>query len=264
MGIVNLSPDSFSGDGVEGAAAAIEQAMDLHWEGAEIIDVGAESARTNRAAIAEEEEISRYTGFLELWRGLPEPRPVLSLNTWRPAVIEAVLPLGGELINDISGLPDAENARLCARHGAGLVIMHTVGAPKVAHTHVRHGDVFAALESFFEEKLNLACAAGLPREAIVLDPGIDFAKQREENLTIYRELERLQKFGRPVLLPVSRKTVIGQVLDLPEAASRDAGTQACIVQGYRQGAQIFRVHNVSAARQTLSMLEAIQTDLLAH
>jgi dihydropteroate synthase len=257
MGIVNLSPDSFSGDGHATVEAALQHALALADEGAEIIDVGAESARTNRPAIGAEEEIARYAAFLERWRELPEPKPLLALNTWRPEVVREVLPLGGDLLNDISGLADGENARLCAEHGVGLVIMHTMGAPKVPHTHVRHEDIMATLEAFFAEKMALAEGAGLPREALVLDPGIDFAKQRTENLEIYRELGRLHRFERPILLPVSRKTVIGEVLGLPAAAERDAGTQACIVQGLLAGAQIYRVHRVAAAVQTARMVERV-------
>jgi dihydropteroate synthase len=257
MGIVNLSPDSFSGDGLADPAAAVAHALSLAAAGADIVDVGAESARTNRPAITIEVEIARYLAFLELWSELPSPRPILSLNTWRPEVVSEVLPHGGDLLNDLSGLAMPHNARLCEQHGAALVIMHTVGAPKVPHTHVRHPDVLESLNAFFSEKIELARSAGLSEEAIVLDPGIDFAKQREENLRIYRDLHTLHAFGRPILLPVSRKTVIGEVLELPDPAARDAGTQACIVQGFTKGAQLFRVHNVTAARQTLATLQLV-------
>ena len=257
MGIVNLSGDSFSGDGLTDPAQALEHARALVAEGAEIIDVGAESARTNRAVLPAEEEIARLQAFLHLWQKSGPGETLLSLNTWRPEVVRAVLPLGGHLLNDLGGMPDGENAALCARHGAALLIMHTAGAPKVPHTHVEYEDIMETLEAFFAAKLRLAEEAGLAREAVVLDPGIDFAKQRPDNLRIFRELRRLHSFGRPVLLPVSRKTVIGEVLNLPHAADRDAGTVACLVVGVRQGAQIFRVHNVRAAVQAIHMLEAV-------
>jgi dihydropteroate synthase len=162
-----------------------------------------------------------------------------------------VLEEGGDLLNDIGALPTDENARLCAASGAALLIMHTVGQPKVPHTHVGYPDVWATLEGFFEEKIAMARAGGVPKEAILLDPGIDFAKQRDDNLRIYRELERLHRFGRPILLPVSRKTVIGEILGGVPPAERDPGTVACIVAGLRRGAQIFRVHHVRAARQAI-------------
>lgn len=266
MGIVNINDDSFCGDGSLDPEKALAQAAGQLRDGADIIDIGAESARTNRGAISEEEEVARLMPFLRAWKALvagfakaPWDQaqvwpPILSINTWRSAVIEAVLPHGGDLINDISALPDATNARLCAEHGASLLIMHSLGEPKVPHTHVQYPDIMTTLEVFFDEKLELAQGAGLLPEQIMIDPGIDFAKQREDNLCIYREAERLQKWGRPVLLPVSRKTVIGQVLELPQATDRDAGTVACICAGMQRGAQVFRVHEVRAAALAVKTL----------
>ncbi|MCB1089517.1 MAG: dihydropteroate synthase [Verrucomicrobiae bacterium] len=269
MGIVNINDDSFSGDGTLDPNGALAIAARMVAEGADFIDVGAESARTNREAISVEEEIRRLTPFLEAFPSLIASRhlrsvddrqlwpPLLSVNTWRPDVIEAVLPLGVDLVNDISGLPDSRNAALCAKYGASLLIMHTVGLPKIPHTHQRWDDVLAAMEAFFEEKIALAEATGLPPEAIVLDPGIDFAKQCADNLAIYRHLQRFHRFGRPLLLPISRKTVIGDVLGIANPSDRDAGTVACLVRGARAGAQLFRVHNVSAAVQSLRTLEPL-------
>lgn len=264
MGIINLVADSFSGDGLENIDLALERARQQLAEGAQIIDIGAESARTNRAAIPEDQEIAQLLRFIDRW---PELRtatqgaaagPILSINTWRPQVVRAVLPHGGDLLNDLSGLPADENARLCAEHGVALLIMHSVGEPKVPHTDVGYDDIIASLEEFFARKLAVADRAGVPRDAIILDPGIDFAKQRTDNLRILRELGRLRKFGRPILLPISRKTVIGEVLGLAKAAERDAGTVACIVQGMLGGATIFRVHNVRAAVQTIRTITAVE------
>jgi dihydropteroate synthase len=268
MGIVNVNDDSFSGDGTLDFETAIALARSQVATGADVIDVGAESARTNREAIPVAEELRRFAGFIERWEEVwqdVEPRdevqiwpPVLSVNTWRPEVVERVLRMGKvELVNDMGALPDDRNARACAVHGAALLIMHSVGEPKIPHFQQQWGDVMGEMERFFEEKIDLARAAGLAAEALVLDPGIDFAKQRYDNLTIYRELERLQQFGRPVLVPVSRKTVIGEVLELPDPASRDAGTIACISAAMTRRAQIFRVHHVEAAWQAVKVLDAI-------
>lgn len=256
MGIVNLGADSFSGDGLPEIDAALARARELVAEGADIIDIGAESARTNRAVISEGEEAAQLIRFIERW----DPAVPLSLNTWRPAVARAALAVGGDLLNDLSGLPTDENARICAEAGAALLIMHTVGEPKVPHTHVGYVNIMVRLEEFFAEKLALAVAAGMPREALLIDPGIDFAKQRDDNLRIYRELERLHRFERPILLPVSRKTVIGDVLGIP-APERDAGTVACLVQGMQRGAQVFRVHNVHAAIAARTTVAAIADSL---
>lgn len=260
MGIVNLSADSFSGDGFADMDAALERAREQIAEGADIVDVGAESARTNRGPIPVEEEVERLIGFIAGWKNVAaDSDPVLlSLNTWRPEVVRAVLPVGGDILNDIGGLASDENARLCADHGAALVVMHTVGQPKIPHTHVAYDDVMQRIGAFFEEKIEVATTAGMPREALILDPGIDFAKQRDDNLRIYRELAALHRFERPLLVPVSRKTVIGDVLGVP-APERDAGTVACIVAAQLRGAQIFRVHNVRAAAQAVRMVEAIES-----
>jgi dihydropteroate synthase len=257
MGIVNINDDSFSGDGSLDVERAIAQAQALVRAGADIIDVGGESARTNRAPISVAEEISRLTPFVTRFAEchftvtpVDEKQvfpPMLSLNTWRPAVLHALLPLGIDIVNDIGALATTENAAAVARYGAALVIMHSMGEPKVPHLHVQYTDIMEALEDFFERKIAEATKAGVSPEAIILDPGIDFAKQRSDNLRIFRELSRLTRFERPILLPVSRKTVIGEVLNLADPKDRDAGTVACVVAGIQQGASMFRVHNVNAA-----------------
>lgn len=269
MGIVNINDDSFCGDGTLDPAQALTQADAQLRDGADIIDIGAESARTNRGPISEKEEVHRLLPFMQAWSELlsryttaPFDKmqlwpPLLSINTWRPNVIAEVLPHGGDLINDISALPNEVNARLCAEHGASLLIMHSIGQPKVPHTHVGYDSVLDTIDDFFEEKLALAQQAGLSPEHLILDPGIDFAKQKQDNLLIYRHLERLKRFHRPVLLPVSRKTVIGQVLNLPDATQRDPGTVACISAGMKRGAHIFRVHNVRAASLAIKTLNSL-------
>ena len=293
MGIVNINDDSFCNDGTLNVDAALALAEQMIRDGADIIDIGAESARTNRGPISVDEEVRRLTPFIQRWPEIQAkkrrqeaagnrqreegnrqqatasdalttdascllPLAFLSINTWRSEVIARVLPLGGDILNDISALPDARNAELCAQHGAALIIMHSIGQPKVPHTHVGYDDVMKTLDAFFEEKISLARSAGLRDEQITLDPGIDFAKQREDNLTIYRDLEKLHRFGRPILLPVSRKTVIGDVLDLKNPLDRDAGTIACIAAGIRRGAQIFRVHNVEAVAQAVKVLWGVE------
>jgi dihydropteroate synthase len=259
MGILNLNADSVSGDGSVDIGWALERTRELVADGADFIDVGAESARTNRPAISEAEEIRRLAPFLEGFAqaaAAAHPAdaeqlfpPLLSVNTWRPAVAAAALGIAGDLLNDMSGLPAPANAEICARHGAALLLMHTVGEPKIPHTHIEWPDILDAVESFFAEKIALAESAGMPRESLLLDPGLDFAKQRDDNLRILRDFHRLSAFGRPILLPISRKSVIGEVLNLPEPRDRDAGTVACAVAATRRGASILRVHNVRAVRQ---------------
>lgn len=267
MGILNINDDSFSGDGKLDPDWALGRAAEMVAAGADVIDVGGESARTNRAAVAEDEEWSRIAPFLDAFdarMSAASPRdavqvfpPLLSVNTWRTGVAEKALRAGCDILNDMSALPSDAHARLCAAAGTALLIMHSQGEPKVPHTHVAYPDVLDELARFFDSRIRLAESAGLPREAIILDPGIDFAKQAEDNLRIYRGLSRLQQFGRPILLPVSRKGTIGQVLGIANPADRDAGTVACLVAGALRGASIFRVHNVEAAWHALNVLEVV-------
>ncbi len=267
MGILNINDDSFSGDGRLDTAWAADRAREMIALGADIIDVGGESARTNRAAVPADEEWARIRPLVENFPAIAEtaqPRdsaqvfpPLLSVNTWRPAVARPALEAGGDILNDMGALPDDANARICAETGAALLIMHSKGEPKIAHTHVRYSDVIGDLVRFFEEKIAVAGAAGVAPEQLILDPGIDFAKQAADNLRVYRELENLGRFGRPILLPVSRKGVIGDVLGIVNPAERDAGTISCLTAGVLRGAAIFRVHHVGAAWQALRTLEVV-------
>jgi dihydropteroate synthase len=267
MGIVNITDDSFSGDGSLELERAIATAQRHVIAGADIIDVGGESARTNRPEISEAKESARILPFVNRFRECHDGKkpidemqifpPLLSINTWRPGVAEATLRVGGHLLTDLSALPTDQNARIAANYGTGLLIMHSIGLPKQRHTDIRYADVLRTLESFFDQKIKESIAAGLVREAIVLDPGIDFAKQKPDNLRIYRELKSLQQYERPILLPVSRKTVIGDVLGIADPADRDAGTIACVVAGTLRGASIFRVHNVRAVVQALRVIYPI-------
>jgi dihydropteroate synthase len=267
MGIININDDSFCSDGRVDHRWALEKGRELVAQGADIIDVGAESARTNRLAITPEEELRRLNPFLErfpiVWDDV-EPRdasqiypPLLSINTWRPEIAAAALASGGHLLNDLSSLQDDRNARICARAGVALVIMHSVGSPKIAHTQVSYHDAIDELLSFFRKKISLAERAGVPPDGIVLDPGIDFAKQTADNLRIYRELEVFREFERPVLLPVSRKGIIGRVLGISAPGERDPATAACIVAGMLRGASIFRVHNVEMAWRVIVSVERL-------
>ena len=257
MGVVNINDDSFCGEGRIDSRWALERARELVTQGADIVDVGAESARTNRAAIAPEEELRRLLPFLErfdeAWGDIT-PRdseqvfpPLLSINTWRSEVAAVALRSSGHLLNDLSALQDDRNARICAQTGAALLIIHAVGSPKISHTHIFYQNAIEEILQFFRDKILLAKRSGVPSEAIILDPGIDFAKQVNDNLRIYRELEKFRQFGRPLLLPVSRKSVIGDVLGISNPNDRDPATAACIVAGMLRGACLFRVHNVEMA-----------------
>lgn len=261
MGIVNINDDSFCGDGSLDPQQAITLAGQQLSEGAEIIDVGAESARTNRDPVSVEEEVARLRPFIEAFPGIADaagmPQAMLSVNTWRPEVVQQVLPLGVDLLNDMGALPEASNASYCAEHGTALLIMHSIGQPKQPHRGQHYTDVVKEIEKFFAGKLQVAEKAGLERQRTVLDPGIDFAKDRDDNLQLLRELESLTSLKRPILLPISRKTVIGDVLELENPLDRDAGTIACAVAGMMRGAAILRVHNVAATVNAVRVIDPL-------
>ena len=270
MGIVNINDDSFCGDGRLDSQWALEKARELVTQGADIVDVAGESARTNRVAITPAEELGRLLPFLErfdeVWSDIP-PRdaeqvfpPLLSINTWRPEVAAIALRTSGHLLNDLSALHDDRNAQICAQTGAALLIIHAVGTPKIPHTQIFYQNAIDEMLRFFREKILLAQRAGVPHEALVLDPGIDFGKQVDDNLRIFRELDKFLEFGRPLLLPVSRKSVIGEVLGIADPNDRDPATAACIVAGMLRGASLFRVHNVEMAwRVVVSIYRLVST-----
>ncbi|MGC6425887.1 MAG: dihydropteroate synthase [Akkermansiaceae bacterium] len=267
MGIVNINDDSFSGDGTLDPSDALKLAKKQVEAGADIIDLGAESARTNREAISPAEEISRLESVLSGWTELirsATPRdqtqifpPLLSINTWRPEVVEEILDYDVDLINDMSALPDGRNARACAAKEVPLLIMHSVGQPKIPHTDQQWPDLMKSICDFFAKKIELAEANGLSRELLILDPGIDFAKQKADNILLLKELNQLKQFGCPILLPISRKTVIGEVLEIENPAKRDAGTIALLAHGMNQGIEVFRVHNVEACWQSIRVLDPL-------
>ncbi len=262
MGIVNINDDSFCGEGSLDPDQALALARKQLNEGAEIIDVGAESARTNRGPISVDEEVARLQPFIEAFPEIASPigmtsPPLLSVNTWRAEVVRRILPLGVDLLNDMGALPDAANARHCAEHGTALLIMHSIGQPKQPHRGEHYADVIREVKEFFISKLQLAESAGLEQARTVLDPGIDFAKDRDDNLQLLRELESLTSLKRPILLPVSRKTVIGDVLELENPLDRDAGTIACAVAGMMRGAAILRVHNVAATVNAVRVIDPL-------
>lgn len=261
MGIININDDSFSGDGTLDQYKAMQMALEKVDQGADIIDVGAESARTNRGPITINEEVDRLIPFIDAFHSFnwneERKKPLLSINTWRPEVTKKIVPLGIDILNDIGALNQSDNAEICAKHGSALLIMHSIGLPKEPHLGQKYENIIDEINIFFEKKIQFAESVGLKREQIILDPGIDFAKDCKDNLKILKDLNIFQKHGRPILVPVSRKTVIGEVLGIDDPNERDAGTVACSVSSILRGASILRVHNVIAASQTVRMISSL-------
>ena len=248
MGIVNAGPDSFS-DAVRLSTleTQVAHARRLLDEGADIIDVGAESGVTYTEATAAEVEISRVVPLVSELVALGA---VVSVDTWKPEVAAAALDAGAAIINDTSGLRDVALAERCARTGAGLVVMHTRAAPKHERFPDYDGDVVGDVVGFLRERMDAARAAGLDDEQIVLDPGPDFAKTPAETIEVLRAIGRLHELGRPLLLAVSRKYFLGAITGRPPA-ERLAATLAAVGWAADAGAAIIRVHDVAEAADAL-------------
>jgi dihydropteroate synthase len=252
MGIVNAGPDSFSDPGTRTLEALAERARQLVDGGAALIDVGGESGRTDRAAVAPEEEIERV---LPLVGRLAEAGIAVSVDTWRAPVARAVLDAGAAMINDVSGLSDPELAEACAEARAALVITHTRAEPK-RKAFPDYDDVVADTLALWRERSAEAVRRGLGEDQLVLDPGIDLAKTPAQSVELLRRLPELAAAGRPLLLAISRKDFIG-ALTGRAPASREAGTLAALEACVAGGAAIVRVHDVAAAADYLRVRGAI-------
>ncbi|MDI6870877.1 MAG: dihydropteroate synthase [Bacillota bacterium] len=256
MGILNLTPDSFSDGGryptVEAAVAAAEAMVE---EGADLIDLGGESTRPGALPVPVEEELRRVVPVAEqLAERLPVP---LSVDTTKVEVAKAALEGGVEVVNDTSGLTAApELARVAQAHGAGLVLMHRRGEPATMQDNPVYVDLWGEVLEHLATGVRRAEEAGVPRSRLVVDPGIGFGKTVEHNLALLRHLEELQVLGLPVLVGTSRKSLIGRVLDLP-VEERLEGTLATLVLAVAKGADFVRVHDVRAAVRAVRMADAV-------
>jgi dihydropteroate synthase len=257
MGILNITPDSFSDGGrFLKTDDAIRQAETLAEEGADLIDIGGESSRPGAAAVPIEEEIRRVVPIIEqLVKRLSIP---ISIDTTKAEVARRALAAGARIINDISALRfDPEMAPLAARDGVPVVLMHMQGTPKDMQVHPVYADVVREISAFFETRIRFAEQSGISRERIVLDPGIGFGKTIDHNLEILARLDEFRSLGRPLLIGPSRKSFIGQVLGLP-VEERLEGTAAAAAVGILNGASIIRVHDVRAMNRVARMAKAIE------
>jgi dihydropteroate synthase len=259
MGIVNASPDSFSDAGeLTGDAARVARARELAAAGAAIIDVGGESAFGGRPPVPPEEEIARVVPVIAA--AARELDVLIAVDTYKPAVAEAAIAAGAQLVNDVSGLRDPELAEVCAGTGAGLVLMHTRVAPKgTLLDPARYDDVVADVEAFLSERIAVAEAAGLHPEQLLLDPGPDFAKTPAQTVAVLRGLDALHALGRPLLLPVSRKDFLGAITGRPPR-ERGAATLAAVAWAADAGAHVLRVHDVRAAADFLAVRAVLRGD----
>ena len=256
MGTINVTPDSFSdGDRFFQTEKAIKQGELLASEGADLLDVGGESTRPFSDPVPLEEELRRVIPVVsELAKRTSIP---ISIDTCKAEAARAALDAGATMINDISGLRfDPQMVELAAAAKVPLVLMHMQGTPRTMQVEPHYGSLFSEIIAFLEERIQFACAGGVSRDRIIVDPGIGFGKTVNHNLLLIKHLDALATLGLPILLGSSRKSFIGAVLD-KEVTEREPGTWATVCAGIIKGAHIIRVHEVATCRQLADMTDAI-------
>jgi len=255
MGVVNVTPDSFSDGGINfDPAKAIASARRMLDEGAAIVDVGGESTRPGSEGVPAEEELRRVVPVLEGLVGLP-----VSIDTSKAEVARRALELGAELVNDVTALRgDPELAGVVAESGAYLCLMHMRGEPRTMQVDPRYDDVAGEAAAFLEDRLAAAVGAGVAEERICLDPGIGFGKTVEQNFELVRRLDLLLALGRPVLVGFSRKSSLGRILGDPEATTGSTSASVgAAVAAYERGATILRVHDVREHVEALAAARSV-------
>jgi dihydropteroate synthase len=255
MGILNVTPDSFSDGGrfLE-PHAAVEHGLRMQSEGAALIDVGGESTRPGADPVSPAEELRRVIPVIE---GLSDRLDIpISVDTRRATVARAALEAGVSFVNDVSALrSDPALAEVVAEAGADVCLMHMQGEPKTMQERPRYEDVVSEVKSFLEERLAFATSSGIPEAAVWLDPGIGFGKTAEHNLELLRRLDEIARIGRPVVVGASRKRFIGAITGRPEE-ERVAGSLGAAVIAFERGATMFRVHDVAQSRDALAVAAA--------
>jgi dihydropteroate synthase len=257
MGILNVTPDSFS-DGGEHfeIKIALDHARRMIAEGAAIIDIGGESTRPGAQPVPADEEISRTAPVVAALRA--EWDGLISIDTSKAAVAEAAVTAGADIINDVTGLKaDPEMAGVCARSGCGVVVMHMQGTPRSMQVAPHYSDVIAEVREFFRERFQTLSAAEIDPAALCFDPGIGFGKTLAHNLALLRGLEEISLTGRPLLLGVSRKSFIGKILGTDDPHAREWPTVAITANTREKGVMLHRVHSVRPNVEALRMTEAI-------
>jgi len=256
MGILNVTPDSFSDGGLYlDKNKAVKRGLELAEEGADIIDIGGESTRPGSNSISTEEELKRIIPVLSDLREKTDA--LISVDTTKSEVARAALDHGADIINDISALRfDPQMPPLAVNRDVPVVLMHMKGTPKTMQANPSYEDLLAEVKSFFKERLETAKTLGIKREKIIIDPGIGFGKGHNDNLLLIKNLRALEEFERPIMIGISRKSFIGKILNLP-VLERIDGTIASAVISIIHGAHILRVHDVAPIKRAVLVAEAI-------
>lgn len=257
LGIVNVTPDSFSDGGrFSTSDAAVAHGLQLVAQGADMLDVGGESSRPGAIPVSEEEELARVVPVVE--RLASQVEVPISIDTYKAATASRCLQAGASIVNDITALRDPAMAPLIAQTGAGVILMHMQGTPATMQLAPRYDDVVGEVRRFFQDRLQESLNKGIALEQVALDPGIGFGKKTEHNLTLLARLAEFQDLGRPVALGVSRKGLLGRLLDRP-LEKRLAGSLAIASDALSQGSvQILRVHDVEETRDAVTVLTAVR------
>jgi dihydropteroate synthase len=259
MGVVNVTPDSFSDGGLfDSADAAVAYGVELARDGADIVDVGGESTRPGATPVAVDDELARVVPVVT---GLVNAGIVVSIDTMKPQVAAAAIAAGAQIVNDVAGLADPEMVAVCAAADVGVVLMHMRGDPATMQDDPTYGNVVAEVAGFLEQRAFDIQAGGVSRDRICIDPGIGFGKTLEHNLELLHNIDWLTTSGYPVLVGTSRKGFLGAILRAAgretAAAERDAATAATVALAVAAGASVVRVHNVSHALQAARTADAI-------
>jgi dihydropteroate synthase len=257
MGVLNVTPDSFSDGGLfAGHDAAVDHARSMASQGADIIDIGGESTRPGSEPLTEEEELRRILPVIE--RVAAELAVPISVDTYKATVARKALDAGASIVNDISGLRfSTDMARVVADHGAAVVLMHIKGTPRDMQVNPVYGDVIGEIMDYLEESAAIALTAGVGRDRILIDPGIGFGKTAQHNLEIIDRLDEFRTLGFPLVIGTSRKRFIGTVLNIPEPKDRVEGTAATVALAIQRGAHVVRVHDVGPMTKVARMTDAI-------
>jgi len=251
MGIVNVTPDSFSGDGLGGdVEAAVAQGIRMVGDGADMLDVGGESTRPGHTPVTLEEEIARTEVVVR--RLARESGVPVSIDTYKDTVAEMGVAVGATILNDVWGLTRSPRiADLAAKHGCGLVLMHNQDGTEYA------GDLMDEIKRFLSASVSRAVAAGVPKAKVIVDPGIGFGKTSDQNWEVMRRFAELRELGHPILVGTSRKSFIGKLLDLP-VTDRLEGTLATVAAAVLRGADIVRVHDVLQATRAVRVADRMR------
>ena len=255
MGIVNVTPDSFSDGGLhDEAEAAIAHGRALLDAGADILDVGGESTRPGAEPVSEQTELERVVPVVT---ALARDGATVSIDTMKPAVADAALAAGAVVVNDVTGLGDAGMRRVVADHAAAAIVMHMQGTPRTMQHDPSYDDVVSDVVAFLDERVRRAEEDGIPSEALAVDPGIGFGKTIDHNLALLARLPELGAAGRPVVVGASRKRFLGSLLGIDEPAERDRATAILTGLVAGRGAHVIRVHDVRGSREALTLVRAI-------